>query len=175
MASSSYVWEHFTKSSNKKEASCNLCKKVIQCSGGTTSGLRAHLEKRHDIVEAEPSQKKLKVDHQNKITGYLKKESIQDVVARMAAEVGLTIRQICRSKFIRKSLEKDGYKLPKSEGAVMGLVHLKNNEITDEIKNDLEKKLVGGQRFSLTTDEFTSLGNRRYMNIMLRENGGQGL
>ena len=49
----SLIHSHFS-SSTKNEATCNLCGKGIAMTGGTTSGLWRHMEKKHKDVTIEP-------------------------------------------------------------------------------------------------------------------------
>ena len=46
----SFVWLHF-KEVNEKTAICNHCSKNLTVSGGSTSGLKAHLLKQHSLTE----------------------------------------------------------------------------------------------------------------------------
>ena len=61
------VWKHYTWTVDKPdEASCNLCKKVLNCKHNTTSGLIKHLKGIHEIdlkptnFEGQPEAKKPK-------------------------------------------------------------------------------------------------------------------
>jgi hypothetical protein len=54
----SFVWQKFDKiknSTGKIVAKCKICEKIIQCSGGSTSGLRTHLRTIHDLEDPQPS------------------------------------------------------------------------------------------------------------------------
>ena len=44
----SWVWSHFQKTSNDK-ALCNLCNNTITRSGGRTTGMKNHLEYKHNV------------------------------------------------------------------------------------------------------------------------------
>jgi len=41
----SWVWSHFTYDENAKKARCNLCKNLITCNKGSTSGMASHAKK----------------------------------------------------------------------------------------------------------------------------------
>ena len=45
----SWVWNHFTFDENAKKARCNLCKILITCNKGSTSGMASHAKKKHNI------------------------------------------------------------------------------------------------------------------------------
>src|SRR5437016_864592 len=45
----SWVWSHFTYDENAKKARCNLCKNLITCNKGSTSGMASHAKKKHNI------------------------------------------------------------------------------------------------------------------------------
>ncbi len=45
----SWVWSHFTYDENAKKARCNLCKNLITCNKGSTSGMAFHAKKKHNI------------------------------------------------------------------------------------------------------------------------------
>ena len=43
------LWNHFLRTKAGDSAICNVCKKNIKCSGGSTSGLHNHLIRKHNI------------------------------------------------------------------------------------------------------------------------------
>ena len=57
----SKVWESFTRSENGSEASCNVCGKVFQCSGGSTSNLANHIESKHNEDKIRTNKRRSKV------------------------------------------------------------------------------------------------------------------
>ena len=66
------VWSYFDLKKADK-AHCKHCPKILLCKGGSTVGLKKHLEKIHDIIlskEEEPSNKtrcvQLKIDSMTK-------------------------------------------------------------------------------------------------------------
>lgn len=95
--------------------------------------------------------------------------SLEETVARMAAEDGLTIRQITQSNFIRQSLVKEFPKrtIPKCETGMIGLIETFYEKAKDEVKLLLSNLKSKGIRFSATLDEWTSLKNIRFINVNL--------
>ena len=57
----SKVWESFTRSENGSEASCNVCGKIFQCSGGSTSNLANHIENKHNEDKIRTNKRRSKV------------------------------------------------------------------------------------------------------------------
>ena len=171
------VWKYFSKV-NDENAKCNKCEKIIGCKGSSTSGLGRHLLSLHSInvnkrkcKEEEILSKKI-IQQQPSILSFTKKQSLSEIVARLAALDGLSINAICSSQFIRQSLSSRQFNLPKDRKNVMNLVHnyfeLARGIVMDEVKK-LQKN---GTRFCLTLDEWTSLKNRRYLNVNLHFFGG---
>lgn len=87
----------------------------------------------------------------------------------MAAEDGITIRQITQSKFIRQSLVKEFPKrtIPKCETGMMGLIETFYEKAKEEKKLLFSSLKSKGTRFSATLDEWTSLKNIRFINVNL--------
>ena len=85
MAKRSVVWIHYIKEG--EEAKCQICLKSLSCRGGSTTGLRNHLMN-HNILlntlqELPPPMKKL--HKKGYITEFSKRESLDEVIARLAA------------------------------------------------------------------------------------------
>ena len=80
------------------EAQCKHCPKILLCKGGSTVGLKNHLEKIQDIVlskEEEPSNKKRCV--QSTIDSMTKKVSLGERLAYFAAIDGFSLNAITKS------------------------------------------------------------------------------
>lgn len=50
------VWSHFTKETNSHFAKCNHCDEIRKCTGGSTTGLWSHLNRKHDISAPKTTQ-----------------------------------------------------------------------------------------------------------------------
>lgn len=78
---------------------------------------------------------------------------------------GLSINCITTSSFIRESLQQRNYCLPQNNSRVMNLIYSFYETIKNETINELDCVKNRGEKFSITLDEWTSKGNRRYLNI----------
>ena len=94
-----------------------------------------------------------------------KKKSLDEVVARLAAEDGSTFRQSQNSNNIRKSLEKDSFNFSRDKNSARKCVWNYYEKAKNETKAELAGRIERGDRFSLSLDEYTSKRNRRYVNI----------
>lgn len=132
-----WIWQHFVVI-NKGSASCKHCKKVLQRSGGT-KGLVSHLSSAHGITNKAKDVDKHQKDSpstrspttspksakvQKLMPDYVKFRSLEETVARLAAESGLSIRQITRTTYLIKSLKRDfpNRNIPKSRAGMLGLI-----------------------------------------------------
>ncbi|GFS34108.1 BED-type domain-containing protein, partial [Nephila pilipes] len=102
-----------------------------------------------------------------------KKETLEEIVSKLVCVDGFTVNAITKSNFIRKSLHDKGYSFPPNPSDVMKLVYKQYNVIKARVTNEILSKLNAGLRCSLTLDEFTSLKNRRYLNINVHFNEGE--
>ncbi|XP_045128679.1 uncharacterized protein LOC123516756 [Portunus trituberculatus] len=176
----SYAWKYFEKLKCEESSRCRKCLAVIKCRGWSTSGMIRHLKSKHSIEKTEnlkrPSDKSPHKDAsevkrssvQRKMTGFLKKEETkEEIVGKLAAVDGFSINAIAKSEFIKTSMLARGYKLPQSPTLVMDLVHKQYNVAKERVIFDINKRRHVGVRFGLSLDEYTSLKNKRYMNINL--------
>ena len=87
----SAVWKYFNRiGSDKNKATCNECKKEYTCTGGTTSSLKNHLDKKHKelyqqyITETNaklvPSKKRPADDQLSNKFPKLKERKIEDCI-----------------------------------------------------------------------------------------------
>lgn len=168
------VWKYFTKlSTDAEKAQCAKCPQILSCKGASTSGLLRHLQHKHNITLKRPisedqqpsSASKLSKPGESSMFQFVKRQSLEEIVARLAAIDGFSIHAITNSEFIRQSISSRGMKLPKSNTAVMKLVHDFYNKAKDLTKKEIEKRVAGGECMSLTLDEWTSINNKRYINI----------
>ncbi|XP_063841155.1 uncharacterized protein LOC135089507 [Scylla paramamosain] len=176
----SYAWKYFEKLKCEESSRCKKCHAVIKCRGWSTSGMIRHLKSKHSIEKTEnlkrPSDRSHDKDTsevkrnsvQQKMTDFLKKEETkEEIVGKLAAVDGFSINAIAKSEFIKTSMLTRGYKLPQSPTLVMDLVHKQYNVAKERVIFDINKRKNVGVRFGLSLDEYTSLKNKRYMNINL--------
>lgn len=186
----SKVWKYFKKNKDASNAQCLKCPKTIACKGSNTSGLVRHLAHVHkidvrstevqmDTEEASTSSsssgvtapKKLRSDFETMhVQQTLKfdvqpRKSLGEILAKLSAQDGFTIRGITKSEFIRESLAAKGYKLPKTQTEVMNLILKFYDEKEKEMIKELSQLCTSGNRLSVTIDEWTSIRNRRYFSV----------
>lgn len=176
--SSTDCWKYFNKSVLKDKAICKTCNKELSIRGSSTTGLIRHLEGVHNILpkrrsdlnentigesSAEPTPKKLN----NSILNFVKRESLEELVARMAAHDGISINAINKSSFIRQSLRQRGFNVPDSPTTTMKLVHKFFATVNQGILDKIKKLKKQEEKFSISVDEGSSFINRKYLNIII--------
>lgn len=100
------IWIHFIKKGEGK-AQCKNCPKILNCGGSSTSGLIRHAASFHNIniskrtLEVQNSSKPGIENKHPSIFKFTKRQSLAEIVSRLPATDGFTIRRITRSEFIR--------------------------------------------------------------------------
>ena len=108
-AKDSFVWQHFGGEGDE-QAKCNLCRKVLSTSGGSTSGLVRHLKAIHNICaealkSTKPASSSLssslallpsldapkKQSVQNTLSSFIQKESTQE---KIALKIALNLKEL---------------------------------------------------------------------------------
>ena len=97
------------------------------------------------------------------------KKSVQEVIAKMAAVDGIPFHVIENNEFIRKSLVTQGLKLTYHHGCAREKNSLSCVEAKFKIKATFAERKKNGEKFSLSLDEYTSISNKRYLNINVHE------
>ena len=162
----SEVWDHFSRQGDL--ARCNICNTQICCKGGCTSAMRNHSRSKHKISfndMTETVAKKCKV--QTDIVQYCKKESLAEIISRLAALDGFSFHGIVKSQFIRTSLKEKGYNPPLCPKTAASFVISFGKSIKETLSKQFTNLIMNGIRFSISLDEYTSCRNRRFMNINL--------
>lgn len=175
------VWKHFKKEVG--EAQCMMCPKKLKYTGGSTSGLIRHLQNIHKISlicskesivennnntdEKNCSAKTNPDTSSNSITNYMAKKTLPEILSRLAAVDGISIRCICKSTFIRESFAQRKMNLPKYETDIKNIILKFYNEVKDTMINKISSQVQKNERFSITLDEWTSVAQKRYLNICL--------
>lgn len=172
-------WNYFNRILNKDIGVCRKCSKQIKAVGGSTSGLHSHLKSQHNINLLKRNEEIINDTTtsndfgvcQTKMTAYFKKtvdESFAAVVARMIAKDGIPFVKFCTSQDLRMLLQTKGYiSIPKSSKTIQKIVIEYADKIKQEVIKEITKHKLESKAFSLTLDEWTSIKNRRYMNINL--------
>jgi len=167
------IWEHASKRKNagikECEAICGYCNKVMKCSGGSTTSLKAHLKSKHGIDSSiNPNNEKQVTDEKKPRTmsDYFNRWTLKEIVADLATD-GISIRVITRNKYIRDSVTKSGFKLPVNESGVMNLIHADYEDKKIKMFNKIKSQIDSGKKFSMTVDEYTTIRRRRYFGVNL--------
>lgn len=85
----------------------------------------------------------------------------------MIAKDGLTFRVLEKSTELRESLQARGYVLPKTAKSFKSMTIRYSKKIRQNQKKVIKELVAKGERFCVTFDEWTSLRNRRYINLIL--------
>jgi hypothetical protein len=177
------AWEYFLRERKGQCAQCKICKATIKTVGGSTKGLHVHLETKHKInVRKRPSEKGDETEKERpaKPANTLDKYrflasddlSLPATLARMAACDGIPFLTFAKSNDLRRSLHALGFgDIPKSPNGIHGIIMEHGNSIRKQTIAELASMKRDGARFSVTFDEWTSLQNRRYMNVNLHAGG----
>ena len=177
------VWEYFLYRQSTEDGKCTLCEKIISATGGSTKGLMDHLKCKHEqIYQKIQSEKLKKLDQEpaekrqrTMIKEYLVKKDKMELperVGRLCAEDLISFRTVAGSKQIQELFTKLGYNGPKNHKSVKNYVMEERQRVKKIFIENFAKLKAKGQRFSCTTDEYTSTGNRRYMNLNVHIAGG---
>lgn len=193
------VWFYFNRDKSGNLAKCNKCYGEIKTNGGSTKGLHVHLRSKHDIdlLKKKPTnnetentnlstggtttdasmQQCQKPAKKIKISSYFIPEndrSLAATLARLVAVDGLSFSVICTSHDIRAGLMAMGHaSIPTSANTIRQMICEYAKTLREIVKNKVAELKAKGQRFSVTFDEWTSLRNRRYMNVNVHSKGGQ--
>ena len=163
------VWKYFKHGKEKDTVICEICSSLMSCKQSSTSALKRHLATKHRIDITEPANEEPQPKKMKTMESFMKRTTLEEIVAKMAAIDGISIRAITKSEEIRMGISSRGFKLPKSESAVMELVHNFAKSKKQEIIQEIESEVSGGLKFSITLDEWTSFATRRYLNINLHK------
>ena len=129
--------------------------------------MRAHLKAKHGIdlstikISAEKTKKLPKIYHFFKA----EKDSLSVILSELVACDGLPVRALSKSQRIRDALGAQGYKVSADVNAIRAIIMKQGVEIKTLFKKQYQDIRNLNHRFSLTLDEYTSMQNRRYMNI----------
>lgn len=152
---------------------CDLCDKEIKSIGGSTSGLHRHLTGVHSYRRLMPIASPIKSPlKQTNLIGFAKKNinTMEEELAKLACDDGLSINQIKKSKFIKKSFNLIGFRLPDSGNTIMRMIYTYGDEIKSYYIDRINHFLKIGNKISISIDDWSSLKTRKYMNIHLYSN-----
>ena len=189
------IWEFYLRDSSGSHAQCLTCKKVLKCAGGSTKGLHVHqdtahnnnlLKRKANTVPAKdqstPTSSSASphslhvvlspVPKKSKITDYFHSatNSLPAILSRMTACDGLQFSVFVTSPDLRACIRAIGHELPKSAETIKQKVLQYASSLQEKIVQEIQNEKAAQKRFSLTFDEWTSVKNKRYININLHGN-----
>lgn len=169
----SAIWVHFKKvlqDGKLHKAQCQLCQKQLE---PNTGGMRHHVNVKHGIVvkSGDKIPNASSSQPQPQITQFLKPEkaeSLNALIARLCAKDGIPFSVISNSDDIRKFINRSGLgTAPASHHTVRTCVLAYFNEIKNEYISKLQQEKDRVGLFTLSFDEWSSLRNVRYMNLLV--------
>ncbi|KRY26479.1 hypothetical protein T01_9761, partial [Trichinella spiralis] len=148
---------------------CRHCKREFTKHSSTTS-LRYHVTRvhslRHDDYEAGSfNQTSKNAKSGPSILTLLKAEHVSPklCLAKLVVLDRIPFRVLAQSTEIQKGWIARGLKIPATEKGMKEMVMSFGEEIRSEIKKELKLEKGIGRKFSLSLDEWTSCGNKRYL------------
>ena len=96
---------------------------------------------------------------------------LDEVVAELCAKDRFTFNQVATSVKVHEAFARYGYHIPKRPQDVRKLVMEFYEKVRKHYREEIRKLLKLKKRFSLTSDEWTSLLNKRFMNLNLHSDG----
>ena len=163
----------------KEKATCKIktCQAVITRSGGSSSGMKYHLEHTHRIFlgnNSDGGAEKPEVVSKplNTLDNFVQRESKEEMISREAAQFCATFRYLARSLLIKKGMTYCGHTAPRTHSTVQRYVHASAEKHRQNVREKLQRLLSKGQRFCVITDEWTcGSKRRRYQNVKLHIKG----
>lgn len=184
------IWDYFIKTG--ETAKCSLCNNILKISQRSTTGLKYHLKSKHciDLAAVQTSvqqpgpstskndslslverpfdaeEPKNKIAKKCSLDNYLMKEHSKELmISRMVAKDGLSYNCLSSSEDLKYLFFKNGFSLPTSPNTIKSIVENFSITVKAKIIKTLQSLQIRGEKFSLTFDEWTSVKNKRYLNL----------
>lgn len=187
----SYVHEYFetvesagaeSDKDQPKKKKCKRCHFVCTPKSSSTSSMQFHLFNSHGISktshEVSESEKELdqasasgsKLEKQPSVASFCatKNRSAEEWITRQVVIDGLSLRQLAQSEFQVAACMAMRIKHFKAHSTVGKIVMDFIQKMKEETKQKLTEQFNAGERFSVIADEWTSIRNRRYMNVCVK-------
>lgn len=123
-------------------------------------------------------QKRQKLERTGPLDSFVqvKKESIQMIIAELAARDGFTFHQLSDSRRLKELLKSSGYAPPQSPSTVQRYTAQEAARFRNEIGDMLQALKLQGKKFTTSVDEQTTAANYRILNVQVySENGAHNL
>lgn len=91
----------------------------------------------------------------------------------MIALDGISMSSFASSSDLRSLMAKAGHTIPKSANDIRNMVMDYANDIREMYSKEMQDALANGELLSLTMDEWTSLSNKKYMNVNVHSANGR--
>lgn len=174
----SNVWNYFSKvkdpiTGKTTHGKCNSCSKDITNNG--TSSLRTHAKTHGIVISSEKNSHSTATTTlieivQPSITNYfppINKDSLDALLAKLCAKRGLSF-SVVASEEIADLVSKAGYeKMPRSPNTIKRRVMSFAEIVKDSYVYEISNELKNARFLSVGFDEWTSMANERYMNVIL--------
>lgn len=176
----SFVWEYFEKK-GKTECICKKCNKIIKRPAGNTTNMTNHLllhginvnKRKSNDNNCENQHGSSKKQKSDSIRNYCKRETLAEILSKCVANDGFSVRSVIKSEAIKGYLKSRLYTMPSSRATVMKHVMSFSLEKQKDLKSYLSSLKKDGQKFSITTDEWTNINVKRLLNVTLHNSCGE--
>ena len=101
------------------------------------------------------------------MTMLVEKQAVEEIVSKLTTVDSFSINAITKSEFIRKSFFEKDMVLPKNPSHVMNSIKKQYDLPKQSVISEITAEISSGSQFSVSLDEYTSVRNRRYLNINL--------
>lgn len=169
------IWKFFLKGRGESSgfAKCRVvnddgefCNSIVSMGKKSSTGsMNNHLRLKHKIVARR--------DGSDDCPLPLKKpnDSVEKMVSEMAAVDGVSFRTFTTSNVLKRLFLRYGHTLPESPTTIRTIILGYAKDTRVKLMSIFSEFRAAGHLFSLTMDEWTSLGSRRFANINLHCNG----
>jgi hypothetical protein len=185
----SFVHDYFddpegTDTNGVKKRKCKKCSFTCVPKNGSTSSMLFHLQHSHGISRPDPDENDEK-DDASSSGNIVKKKSVivkpsvasfcasknksgEEWLTRQVVLDGLTLRQLAQSEFQEAACIAMRMKHYKSHVTVGKVVKDYIKNMKEKTKEKLTEDFLAGKRFSVIADEWTSVSNKRYLNVIIK-------
>jgi len=170
----SWVWDFFVSDPKSGDRKCKRCP-YMDRSKSTTTAMAVHLRDAHKILRPvteeecdQPSPSCPPIERKSSsVLRFLtnKPRTVEEWCCRMAVEDGMSFNQIASSEFVAKAFVSFGLRHPQSRTTVSKYVNEYAEGLMLKTKEELVKAFKNGVRFSVVIDKWTSINNRRFLNV----------
>jgi hypothetical protein len=173
----SQVWLHFEKAKRSNIAKCRYCTKQISQNDGSTGNLLYHLRTAHDLIVKKgplPTAERKETLRQTALSFDSKKwNSESEIYTELVCRDRFSVLGVTQSRFIHHSICQQGFTATKRPNTVMSKVTTTIEKEKQIMKDENAENTEKGERYSITFDEWTSVKNRRHININVHKGGGK--